>query len=57
MAATRSHRLTMEDACHQHSSFSFDQVLKLADKVDMDEISNGFDNWSVLIINLRVMSP
>ena len=32
--------------CHQHNSFSFARMfLKLADKVEMDEISNKFENW------------
>ena len=31
--------------------------LKLADKVDMDEISNKFENWPDRIVNLRVTSP
>ena len=30
---------------------------KLADKVDMDEISDKLKNWPDLIINLKVMSP
>ena len=30
--------------CHQHNSFSFDWIfLKLADKMDMDEISDEFE--------------
>ena len=34
-------------------SFSFDvRFLKLADKADMDEISNKFKNWPDMIINL-----
>ena len=37
--------------------FSFDQMfLELADKVDMDEISNKFEKWPDQIINLRVMT-
>ena len=40
--------------CHQCNSFSFDWLfLKLADKVDMDEILNKFDNWPDQIINFR----
>ena len=32
--------------CHQYNTFSFDQIfLKLADKVDMDEILDEFKNW------------
>ena len=39
-------------------SFSFDRILHiLADKVDMDEISDKFKNWPDWIINLRVTSP
>ena len=31
--------------------------MKLADKVDMDEISGEFENWPDQIINRRVSSP
>ena len=35
--------LQWENACHQHNSFNFDRIfLKLADKMDVDEISDGF---------------
>ena len=41
IAATASDRL-----CHHHNSFSFDQkLLKLAAKVDRDQISDKFENW------------
>ena len=44
--------------CHQQNSFSFDQIfLKLADKVDMDRISDKFKTWPDCIIYLRVTSP
>ena len=43
--------LQWKNACHHHNSFSFDQMfLKLADKVDMDEILNKFENWPEWII-------
>ena len=41
--------------CYQHYSFNFDGIyLKLADKVDMDDISNRFETWTGRIINLRI---
>ena len=55
--------LLWENACNHHKSFSYDRMflkladLKLADKVDMDKISNKFENWPDQIINLRVTSP
>ena len=50
--------LQWENVCHHHNSFSFNQMfLKLADKVDMDEISIKFENWSDRIVNLRIMFP
>ena len=52
MASTRSYRLAM-GKCHNHNSFSFDWMfLKLAGKVDMDEILDEFENWPDQIINL-----
>ena len=49
--------LQRENACH-HNSFSFYRIfLKIADKIDMDEISKEFENWTYRIINLRVTSP
>ena len=38
-------------------SLLFPMFLKLADKEDMDEISDKFENWLDRIINLRVTSP
>ena len=47
--------LQAENAFHLHNSFSFDRIhLKLADKVDMDEISEEFKNWPDRIINLEL---
>ena len=44
--------------CHQPKSFSFDQIfLKLADKVNVDEIQVKFKDWPNWIINLRGTSP
>ena len=44
--------------CQQHNSVSFDQIfLKIAYKVDIDEISNDCETWPDRIINLRVTSP
>ena len=44
--------------CHQYNSFSFDKLfLKLADKEDMVEISDEFENWPDQIIINRVTSP
>ena len=44
--------------CHQHNSFSFDMIfLTLADKVDIDEILDVFENWPDRIIILKVMPP
>ena len=41
--------------CHQHNSFSFDRIcLKLADKVDMDEILDEFENWPDRVSTVRV---
>ena len=46
------------DFCHQHNSLYFDQIfLKLADKVDMNDISHEFENLLDWIISLRVTSP
>ena len=43
---------------HQHNSFSFDRIFqKLADKMDMEEISVEFKTWPDRIISLRVTSP
>ena len=46
MATVRSQRpidLQWENACHHNNSFSFVQkFLKLADKLDLDEISDEF---------------
>ena len=40
---------------HRHNSFSFDRIyLKLADKLDMDGISDTFENWPHRIITLRI---
>ena len=53
MATTRSLRLTMGKCCHQHNWVSFDWIfLTLADMVDMDKISDGFENWPDQIIYL-----
>ena len=50
--------LQSENVFHHHYSFSFDRMcLKLADKVDMDEILRKFEKWPDWIINLRVTSP
>ena len=44
--------------CHQRNLFSFARIfLKLADQVDMDEISDKLKNWPDWIIDLRVTSP
>ena len=44
--------------CHQHNSFNFDRIiLTLADKMDMDEIWDEFENWPNRIIYVRVTSP
>ena len=57
MATTGIHRLTMGNACHHNNSHSFDRLfLKLADKMNMDTISNKFENWPDRIIDLRVTS-
>ena len=43
--------------CHQGYLFNFDWIfLKVADKVDIDEISDKLENWSHRIINHRVTS-
>ena len=43
---------------HQHNSFIFDQIsLKLADKVDIDEVSDKLENSTDWIINLNITSP
>ena len=48
-----SKHLQWENACHYHISFSFDRVfLKLAHKVDKDEIAVEFKHWLDWIINL-----
>ena len=50
--------LQWENVCLHHNSFSFDRMfLKLADKMDMDEISDKIENRLDLIINLRVTTP
>ena len=37
-------RVHLENACHQHKSFNFDWIfLKLADKVDMDKLSDNLE--------------
>ena len=42
---------------HQHNLFSFDWIiLKLADKVDMDEVLDKFENCPDQIIYFRVTS-
>ena len=42
---------------HQNNLFSFDWIiLKLADKVDMDEVFNKFENCQDQIIYFRVTS-
>ena len=44
--------------CHKHNLFSFDwMIIVLADKVDMNDISDKFENWPDPIINLRVTLP
>ena len=50
--------LQWENACHYHNCFSFGWMfLKLADKVNMDKISDKFENWPDRIMNLTVTSP
>ena len=54
MATTMSLSLTMGNACYQRNSFSFNR--KLANKVDMDEISDEFGTTGQirsLILELR----
>ena len=44
--------------CYQHNSFRFDWFFqKLADKVEMDEVSDEFETWPDQIISYRVTSP
>ena len=58
MATTRSIDLQWVTGCRHHNSFSFDQrFVKLANKVEMDEILDEFTNWPDQIISFRVMSP
>ena len=45
----------LKNACHHYNCDNFDYIfLKLADKLDMDKISDEFKYWLDRNINLRV---